>query len=420
MLKGMSIRMKEWGMMNPPSRGIHMPTDGLTGWGAAAQRMGEGISAVLAGGARVLQERARVTTAGELADFTERLKVIGQETRDELAEQDVQDWNYAWQKTAAPKLAEAVGELSLDARGAGRQLAEVYSARESLEAQRDHELQRIDKARAQWRSRVDEAVQAGDARKATEWLQAGQGVFVAPGDMEAEQQRAHSRASLNYWQNELNVRPLVTLQRLAGADEHELPADRQDAERLRGARTRAGRAARAEVVQSLLSCMEDGVTPEPAYLKQAEEAGVLTPKQSAEAQQPPAGLTAAGRREWLRRVDECANDEQETEKLQLEIATAPIPVAERRQLLNRLEQSMRIPVGDRLSMSRRLWELYHSGVLGCPNDVEAQQHFAALQQQALDHLEQQGLPAVTDSLQHMQDLADRWVCFDPQSQTQQK
>lgn len=406
-------------MMSPPSRGLHMPTDGITGWGAAAQRAGEGVAAALAGTGRALEEHARVTTAGELADFSERLRAIDRETRDELAEQDVQDWNYAWQQATGPKLEEALGELSSTARHAGRKLAQEYSARASLEAQRDYELQRIDKARSQWRNRVDEAVRSGDARQAQEWLRAGQGVFVAPGDMEKEEKAANSQARLNRWQGELEQQPLQALCRLTTAGEDELPTRQEDTGRLAQARTRAGRAARQEVMQRLVAYTEDDVAPEPEYVQMAGAAGVLNAKQTAAALQAPKPLSVTERREWLRRIDECPDEAGQADALRLDIATAAIPPAERRGLLRRLEQSGRIPARQRMGLSRRLGELYRSGGLGCPGDDEAQLYYGSLQQETLARLEQDGPEAADRWLNGMNDVSNRWVCFNPQSSIQQ-
>ena len=399
-------------MMSLPSRGVRLPVDGLTGWGEAARRTGEGISAALAGSAQIMREQARVSAAGELADFSEKLRAIDEETREELAGQEVQDWGYAWQKASSAKVSEALDELSSDSRGAGRELAEAYFSRAALEARRDHELQKIDKARAQWRNRVEDAVQAGDTQQAREWLDAGQGLFVPQQKMPDEQAEVQSRAQLHRWQNELQQQPLRALGMLSAAPEEELPGRRQDAERLAHAKGQAGRAARQEVVQGLLSCMDEELSPEPEFLRMAQEAGVLTPQQVESAQAAPQKMTSAARRDWLRRVDELPEDEDEAEKLRLEIVTAALPAAERRSLLKRMELSRTLPVRDRRQLSRGLWDLYCDGALGCPEDEEAQEYFAALQQESLNRLAQEGSRGATDWVRGMRDMFSRSLCFD--------
>ena len=400
-------------MMSMPSKGVHLPTDGLSGWASAARLSGEGLSAVLSGSAQVLQDQARVSAAGELADFSERLKSIEQETRDELASQDIQDWNYAWQAASQPKLTEALGELSWDARQAGQQLAEAFNARASLEAQRDHELGKIDKARAQWRQQVNNAVQAGDAQQAQEWLQAGQGIFVPQGEVPAESQAIESRAKLARWQQDLQATPLLTLGALSSAPEEALPRQQADAQQLERAKAQATRSARQEVLHHLVTCMEDESAPDADYMQQAVQAGVLSSEQAQRLQQAPDPLTLDARRNWLRRVDECTEEEEET--LMLDIATAPIPPKERRNLMKRVELCRRLPARERRNLSKSLWNLYNDGVLGCPSDDAAQEHFAELQQMSLLHLEQEGSQAASQWLRGMRDLSNRWVCFSPRS-----
>lgn len=412
----MSIRMKEWGMMSLPSRGVHMSTEGLTGWGEAARRTGEGISAALDGAAHIMRERARVSAAGELADFSDRLRAIDQETRDELVGQDVQDWNYAWQRASAPKLAEAIDELSPASRLAGQQLAYAYNAQASVEAQRDHELQKIDKARAQWRRQVDQAVQEGDAQEAQQWLQAGQGIFVSSEDMAQQNEALESKAHLSRWQRELQESPLRTLSAMSEAQESELPRRKADTESLTYAKRRAGRAARHEVLETMRSCLENEQEPDPEYMRMAVRAGVLTQAESDAAQEKPAALSYEQRRDWMSRVDECEDDDDAAEDLMLRIAAAPMPAAERRSLLKRVEVSRSLPVAERRSMSRSLRELYRDGVLGCPGDDAAQKRFAELQQGSLELLAQGGAQAVGLWVQGLRDMSDRWVCFDPQIQ----
>ena len=400
-------------MMSQPSRGVHVPTDGLTGWGEAARRVGEGISAALAGGAQLLQERARVTAAGELAEFSERLQAIDRETREELAGREVQDWNYAWQAATAPKLAEAIDELSPDSRRAGQELAQAFSARASVEAQRDYELGKIDKARASWRSQVDRAVEEGNPAEARQWLDAGQGIFVPEQKMQAAHENVQSRATLTHWQKSLKQDPLASLRRLAAAPEEQLPRQQADARRLEQAKGQARRSARREVLGALENCLQESAAPEPDYVQLAKEAGILTARQAENAlQEKPAKLSYAARRSWMRRIDECPDDDDAAEELKLDIATAPLPAGERRSLLKRVELSRSVPEPQRLRLSRSLRELYHSGVLGCPEDEEAQQFFAELQRDGLQQLAQKGAEETTQWLNNMRNLADRWVCFD--------
>lgn len=409
----MSIRIKEWGMMSQPPRGVRLPTEGLTGWGEAARRVGEGFSAVLSGTARVLQERAQVTAAGELADFSERLKAIDQETREELADQDVQDWGYAWQTTSAPKLAEAVNELSPASRKAGQELAAAYNAKASVEAQRDYELGKINRARTQWRNQLENAVQAGDAQQAREWLEAGQGIFVPENQASTEHEAVQSRTNLSRWQKNLQEAPLRTLSELSAAPQQELPQQKTDTERLNHARKQAIRTARQQVLGNLVSCMEGGITPEPEYVQMAVKAGVLHPQQAESLLHKGATDTPIDHRDWVRRVDECDEGDDAAEELMLRIVTAPdMPIKQRKDLLNRVELSRKLPVQDRRLVSRNLWNMYHDGLFGCPGDEAARSRFADIQLGCLTRLEQGGRQGAEKWMRELREDADRWVCFE--------
>lgn len=402
--------------MSHLSRGVRMPTDGLTGWGEAARRMGEGLSAVLMGASRVMQDRAQVTATGELAHFSERLKSIDQETREELANQEVEDWNYAWQAASAPKLAEAINELSPSSRQAGQELASAYNAKAAVEAQRDYELSKIDKARSQWRNQLQNAVQAGDSQQAREWLQAGQGVFVPEEQMPAESQTIESQASLSRWKKNLQEEPLRTLSVLSTTPEHELPQQKTDAQRLAHARKLAGRTARQQVLGNLVSCLEGEVSPEPDYVNMAVSAGVLTPQQADTAlQETTIDLSHEKRRQWLRRIDESPCDDDDAEGLMLEVATSNMPLRDKKMLLNRIEVCRQLPEADRRQMSRTLWDMYHDGLFGCPADETAQQWFAELQHGSLDRLHKDGSQATEEWMRQLRDSADQWVCFSPEN-----
>lgn len=407
-------------MLGAPSRGVHLPTDGLTGWADSARRVGEGMSAVLMGGAQMLQERARVVSAGELAEFSERLQSIDRETRDELADQDeVQDWDHSWQAASAPKIAEALNELSADSRQAGEKMAADFSARAALEARRDYELSRIDKARSRWRSQVERAVQQGDPARAQDILQAGQGIFVPEHGMQEECESTESRAQLNRWQQNLQADPLPALAQLNSCPQDQLPRRADDVRHLESAKRKAQRTARQGVLHTLLTCLQQGEAPEPAYMEQAAAAGIITPEQArhATAQSPHAPLPPAELNTWMQRIDDGDDDQEATEALQLQIATAPMPADTRRRLLQRVELSRTLPAADRTRLSRHLWSLYSEGSLGCPKDHEAQQHLAALLQDSLPRLAREGGEATANWVRNMRAAADRWVCFDPNSLT---
>lgn len=401
-------------MMSQPPRGVRLPTDGLTGWGEVSRRMGEGYSNILVGAAQALQHRAQVAAAGELADFSERLKSIDRETREELADQNIQDWGYAWQTASAPKLAEAINELSPSSRKAGQELAAAYNAKAALEAQRDYELGKINRARSQWRNQLENAVQAGDAQQAREWVEAGQGIFLPAEQAPAENETVASRANLSRWKKNLQEMPLRTLSELSSAPQEQLPLQKTDTQRLNHAKKLAQREARRQLLGNLVSCMEGDVTPEPEYLQTAVKAGVLRPEQADTLLRdtPHPAATPATRRDWVRRVDECDEGDEAAEELMLRIVTADLPAKDRKKLLDRVELCRKIPAQDRRHVSRNLWGMYRDGIFGCPEDEFAQQRFDELQQGCLHHLEINGRQDTEKWMHELRQDADRWVCFD--------
>ena len=153
---------------------------------------------------------------------------IGDETAAELAEQQVQDWDYSWARAASPRFAEAVAALPPQARAAGAELAEAYSAQASLKALRDRKVNGIRQAQQHWQQRVDDAVQAGDAQRAEQWLESGAGVFVPHGELKQRKQEADSKACAARWMGALQADPVQALADFYSASTSTLPALESD------------------------------------------------------------------------------------------------------------------------------------------------------------------------------------------------
>lgn len=410
----MAIRMKEWGMMRVPGAAAHVPLQGLMGWDDAARNVGAGISSVLLGSVELAREKERVEEAGELAAFSERLRAIGEETREELAQRDVQDWNYAWQEASGPRLAEAVEELPLASRQAGRELAEAYNARASLQALRDRELEKISRSREQWQQRVEAAVDAGDEEQARHWLQQGAGVFVPEGKLGQEEQGVADKARAAQWRQSLSRSPLQALGDFDEAGTDSLPADAGVARRLQEEVRKVRRSQKQQLAVALADCVQQECPFDEAELQQAHRARVLSDAQFRQAQAAPAPLAVADLCRWQQRIDECSDDAGEQADLKLDIATAPLPVEERRRLLSRVEMAAGVGRGDRQTLSRQLWQLYQQGNLGCPGDALALQRLADLQRNGLPVLAGQGTEAAAHWVDAVRRNTGRWVCFSSQ------
>ncbi len=119
-------------------------------------------------------------------------------------------------------------------------------------------------------------------------------------------------------------------------------------------------------------------------------------------------------------MDEREEGEEREHDARLTIATAPLPLAERRSLLSRLERTAQVPAADRRTLSRRLQELYNSGHLGCPGDAEAQNALLSLQEEGVTLLAEQGAAAVADWVEARRAGGCQWVCFEEESPRQEK
>lgn len=413
MLVRMAIRMKEWGMHRAPATGAAIPVKGVVGWEETVAAVGSGIASVLAGSATLAEQTEQVRNTGELAAFSECLRTIGDETRAELAERDIKDWNYSWQQASSARFAEAVAELPPGARAAGRELAEAYSHRASVLALRERELGKLGTARERWQQRVDAAVQSGDADAADRWVQSGADVFVAPGEMEQKRRQVRSRACAARWQAGLARAPMQTLADFDHATPEQLPSEREAHRRLQGEVERCRRTVRRDWAHTLAARLENEEETEAEEWQAARRAGLLSEQQLADAMASPRTLNTAGRCDWLRRICEVAAPEEERTALMLDIATAPIPLEQRRDLLTRLAQTADVEVQDRRTLSRSLWQLYNSGALGCPGDETALSRLEELLEQGTPLLAREGAESAARWVDYVRNSGNRWVCFEP-------
>lgn len=399
-------------MLSYPGRGVQVPLQGIAAMDEPAARLGRVIEGAAQLGAQLAAQQETVTTAGNLAEFAGRLKQVEDEARAEIDMQNVRDWKYAWNQATEARLAEAVDELPLESRAAGRHLAAVYSAQASATAKRDYELGRIGLARHRWQARVDEAVERGDAEEAERWLRAGEGVFVPPGEVKTRSQKVRSKSVLNQWKAAFSQNAPEALAALRREDAR-LPQEAADREALQMLRDAQLRAVRREVAEEMSRAAERGQRSPSAMLQKAADAGVLTPQQAESAGRVAEVFGQPLAAEWNLRVDECPEDEDEETRLKLDILTAVIPTAAKRSLLQRLSRNREVPAAVRGALSRRLWNLYRSGRFGCPGDKEASLHLARLQAQAPEMLRRGNAQETERWLERVCPEEEIWICYQP-------
>ncbi len=421
----MAIRMKEWGMLAVPGQPAQVRTQGLFGWERVGRSLGTGLGSVLEGGVKLL-ELNKVNSTGELADFSERLKGISSEVSEELREQEVQDWDYSWNEAAFPRIREAVQELSAESREAGMELARTYSAQASIEARRQRDIRRVSTARGRWKQRVESSIADGQEEQAARWLEAGRGVFVPEEQMKEHRDAVRSRACRSRWEARLQASPLETLSAITaaqGGQGEPLPARETERRMLEQSCVRVRSQLRRELAQSFSQCLHAEEEIEPASLELAAKAGVIPsglPYPVVGGGEPQAVLTDSERAAWLRWLDLRDDGEEGEIEARLSVATAPLPLSERRRLLNRLERTRSVPATDRRSLCNRLFSLYHSGALGCPGDAEAQLALLSLLNEGATLLAEQGSEAASEWIEARRSGADSWVCFDGEPAAKEK
>ena len=394
-------------MQQAPPVPARIPVEHLHGWVDATQKLGSGVVSTVLGTQQILNAEEKVTAGGDLAAFSEQLHRIGDETVAELAEQQVDDWDYSWAQASSARFAEAVAALPPYARAAGAELAEAYSAQASLRALRDHKVSAINKAQQHWQQRIDAAVQAGDAQRAEQWLQSGAGVFVPQAEVKARKLQADSKACTARWLRALQTDPIQALQDFHAAGSEQLPSLEEDRQKVATQMQQQHTFARRELAQALTA--ENRCSP--ARVHRAAAAGILSEHEAELAVASPRALSTAEHIDWLRRIDECADDAAAQGELLLSVGVAPLEPATRRRLVERMQMNSRLAAEDRRAFSRRLLHLYAEGGFGCPQDTEAQQRLRDLQLAGMPVLAEHGSQAAAEWLQGLHTHGYAWVCF---------
>lgn len=392
-------------MLRAPQSAVRLPVEGMDGWGDIAEQLGRGLASALESSAELLGLRERVQAGGELAAFSEKLHQIGSDAEHQLAEQDVNDWDYSWNAASSSQFQDAVDALPWGARKAGAELASAYSARASLNARRRHELRGVEQARENWQKRVDDAIQAGDAARASAWLESAAGVFVPNGELEMAKSRAGSKACLARWERDLQHSPLTALSAYSRSDESLLPSEEEDRSSLEAGIKESWRAQRREWAHSLA----EGYHPNEQEWRQVLEAGIVTPSEAASARAEVQPLSVGEQCEWMQRITECPVDDDAVTSMLMGLGTGAMPDAERSRLLEYVGMASRAHEQDRVALSSQLRALYVGGSFGCPTDDFARQRLLALQKTGIKLLAEEGTEATAHWLQQQRDAADAWI-----------
>lgn len=411
MLQSMAIRMKEWGLLAYPRQAVHLPLSALNDWGRSGRALGQGGQELGQGLASLAPALSKVTGTGQKADATAMLREIANETTEELLELPVRDWDYSWQQAYEPRVREMLNSFSGEEREQARRMSAELGRLYSLDGRRKMELKRIGSARQHWQDEVEHAVQRGDADAACRWVEQGRDVFVPESDMGRQLESVRNRSLQASWQAQLQQNPYAALTAWQDAESSKPEeGDLRDALENDMQKARAGLF--SNLAMQLAASVEQETPADADLLNRAVLAGVLSREQVDSAQQPLSELSVADTCNWLRRIDERENGDDE--QLMVDIALAPVPPAQRRLLLQRLQATAALPPQQRSAVSRTLWNLYRRGSFGCPGDAEAMLRLGRLQEEAVMRMSTEPESAMTGWLESLRRNADSWVCFDEQ------
>lgn len=408
MLSSMAIRMKEWGLQAYPRQGVHLPVNALNDWGRSGRVLGQGVEDAGRGLATLAPAIAQVVHAGQSADTAAMLDEIGRETAAELMEMPVRDWDYSWSQAYAPRVQEMLSLFTGEEREEARRLSEVYGARYSLEGRRNLELERIRLSRSRWQEQVESAVLRGDSEAACEWVEQGRGVFVPEEEMQHALHRTRSRSLQNTWQRQLQQNPHSALEAWQRPDAGK-PEGEEELRLLENQMKQTRADLYNRLAEQLSMAVEQGEEPDSRELERAVAAGLI-PADQVKTQYPCRALETAELCNWMRRIDEHTAGEET--QLKIDIATAPIPAAQRQLLLQRVCTTSAVSLDQRLNTSRTLWNLYRRGHFGCPGDEQAMRCLGRLQEDALQRLVTRTEKETASWLEHLCHSEDDWVCFD--------
>lgn len=401
--------MKEWGLKAYPGQSVQVPVSGISGMGEAARAFGRGLAAAGQGVAELMEMQERVVAQGEAAALRDELQKVAESAQQQMLEGgEIPRWEESWQQTVAPMVEPLLQKIPERRRENALRVAQETLQHASLEAQRQYEVGRLTKARQQWESRVQEAVQRGDAPSAVRRLEEGRDVFVPEGEMESRRKTVESRCCTAGWRSRLQEDPVGALTAWRGEDAAR-PADEADTRALGEEMAAAGVAMRRKLGEEFSQRVMQGAAPTPESVQGAVAAGLMHPQ---EKKRQPRPLSARDEAEWMRRADEGEGDEDSVAALRLQLATLPAPLSQRRRLMAYLEEGHALPQDSRREMSAELWNLYRKGAFGCAGDAVPQQRLCRLLKESRRLLAEGNAEATSAWLNSLRAKETPWLCFE--------
>lgn len=407
-------------MIPTPAKQVSYRSEGINALAKAGQSMADGVGNFLESLAHE-DEMKEIQQTGDLAALTKDVSTVVDEIREDLAESDVRNWNYNWDKAAQPRLKELVAKLPEQTRAIGDKMATAISQRASVENRRNTELSTIQQSQDKWNERLTQSEQEGDEDKCALWLNAGRGRFFAEDEYEQKQNESRGRCQLNRWQNRLDQEPLAALANLESEEPSDLPQTKEERKIFDTKRERVQFGVRSEMGNLFLQHIKEGIGMKEEQLALAKRANIISPQQYESAiQTPPKNSEPHELCRWTRHIDELdMNDEEKFTELKIGLGTATLASRDKQALLTRIDQLKSVGMSDRRNLSRQVWELYEQGYLGARQDTSSIKRLQALQTEGLEHIRTAGAEDTAQWLQSRKEKANSWICFSPKSTTKQ-
>lgn len=387
----MVIRMKEWGMLAQPKSSPNLPTKGIYDMARANEALASSIKSAgkhiapyigdiqnnkveapppanQGGNSEKEAAKLKVSQMGALASLAENLQVIATETADELEENKVTDWKYAWENSASPRIVNAISQLPAEHQQAGNLLANRFNQQASIKAQRQHELKEIEDSRNLWNTQVESAIQNGKPTQAERWLVLGKDTFVPEAELEPRRLAIRSKCQLQEQQLALESSPIQALAEMHSNDYIKPELLEEDASRLQDSVISTRRVAKEQIANDFKTSILRGGSPDKAAVQLATQAKLISQE---EVEDYPAGIRGqlTSLCSWIKRIDESPLEQvDQRHDLEIELATSALPHNEKMKLIERIDIVANIPSSKRIKSSREIWNFYYNAHFGSPGD----------------------------------------------------
>ncbi len=433
MLCAMAIRMKEWGMLAPAAAGVDRSgqkqailnhVDVAQSRAQSLQQLGSGLGTYLQGeGEREERRRLKeqedllnqVQSTGELSHLMNKLHEASQLSADEM--QDInpdQDFEYAWKQRSTPHYKAALSSLSPASRQAGEQLANMMNQQAYIQTRQQHKLSRISQARHQWNESLQRSIDEGNENDAGNWVESVADIFIPRSDVKKAKTTAQSAARFRQWDDRFKNAPIQTLAEYKKAASNQLPHNEEHRNNLTTLYKETRLGAKSALVNELSRKILANQQMTASELQSSLDAGLISEQQVEKLTYQPSSLptsrNALSYCQWQQRIDLCPSVEEDLLDTKLQIASAPLATAEKKQLLLRLESNATLPENTRSSMSHSIWNAYQSGKLGTPGDSMSLARLRALQERAPQLVARDELKKLDDLIGDYSLPDPVWVC----------